>query len=604
MIARVIRTLAARAASGFVLCVMLVAQQPNSPAAAAVWNGIDGPPWPVMVTATPSGGVLSFVVAGAPNQGFLLALAPAGVSATGLPTSVGLVDLDVSSGLAFVLDGLFGNTSTGLEAFATTGPTGVVTWGIPFPSCGTVHFGALQVLVADPASPAGFTATAATDLTVTSPVTSAVYVSATTGASGAPGTQGMPVATIAEGIALALASGFPHPAVRVAIGIYAEAPSFPQLVCVTGGLDPTTWAPIPGMRSLVDTGQGTASATYVLAPTVISSLEFSAQSAVAPNLSSIAFRVQGGTGLLRFENCRFVAHDGGPGAAGASGQAGASGSAGGDAIPFFAGTIPGPGGTGPWPGGGGGGSDQAGQPGGFGGGPGGPTGAFCGAAGGPGGNGPNGADGPNGAPAAPGSIQGGTWTSSFAGNGTAGLNGLGGGGGGGGHHGGLAGSSCIGASGGGGGGGGAGGDGGQPGLGGQGGGASLGLLVVDGAVVLSACEFACGVGGAGGAGGNGGAAGAGGPGGTGGFGQFGGIAGGFGGAGAAGGSGGGGGGGAGGAGGPSFGIYRAGAANPMLISPMFTWIAGGPGGAGGLHGTFGAQSAPQGAPGAYGSIGS
>ena len=310
---------------------------------------IDGPPWPITVTATPAAGNVSFVVAGAPNQGFLLALAPAGVLSTGgLPTAVGLVDLDISSGLSFVLDGLFGNTHTGLEPFATTGPSGVATWAIPFPSCGTVHFGGLQVLVADPASAFGFTATAATDLTITSSVTSAVYVSSTTGVAGAPGTQTMPVASIAEGIALALASGFPFPQVRVAIGVYQEAPSFPQLACVVGGYDPVTWAPIPGMRSFVDVGQSTATAVGVLAPTVISGLEFSAPSAIAPNLSSIAFRVEGGTGFLRFENCRFVAHDGAPGAPGAGGQSGAAGTAGGNGISFIWAPVARPGRHGPF----------------------------------------------------------------------------------------------------------------------------------------------------------------------------------------------------------------------------------------------------------------
>src|SRR5436190_18105576 len=90
-------------------CAAVAAQQPNSAGASAIWDGIDGPPWPITVTATPAGNTVSFVVSGAPNQAFLVALAPAGVVGTGLPMAFGNVDLDFSNGYSLLVDPLFGN---------------------------------------------------------------------------------------------------------------------------------------------------------------------------------------------------------------------------------------------------------------------------------------------------------------------------------------------------------------------------------------------------------------------------------------------------------------------------------------------------------------
>ena len=226
-----------------------------------------------------------------------------------------------------------------------------------------------------------------------------------------------------------------------------------------------------------------------------------------------------------------------------------------------------------------------------------------------GGDGLHGSNGTGGAPGAscvkPGAFVAGAWLPSSGGSGVGGDAGSGGGGGG--AAGGVETVACLAKAGyddigGSGGGGGAGGCGGTGGAGGQGGGASIALLVVGGAPVVTGCTLS------GGAGGQGGVGGTGGPGGSGGNGEPGGSgaqtnAKAFcaykGGAGGHGGAGGAGGGGGGGCGGPAVGIAVSGAA----IDAVAGWQAknafagsGSPGG-GGDGGPSGGSAGLAGLPG-------
>src|SRR5687767_4986450 len=62
------------------LAIAVQAQQPNSVTASAIWGGVNGPPWPISVSAAAPGS-LNYIVSGLPNQPFALAHAPAGLAA-------------------------------------------------------------------------------------------------------------------------------------------------------------------------------------------------------------------------------------------------------------------------------------------------------------------------------------------------------------------------------------------------------------------------------------------------------------------------------------------------------------------------------------------
>jgi hypothetical protein len=561
------------------------AQQPNTPTASAVWGGTNGPTWPIGVTATPSV-PLTFAVSGFPFQPYLLAHAPAGLAAGAIPTPFGIVDLDLSLGLDFVLNG-FGGTAP-LDFFATTGPTGTSSWSFNLSPSMVGSLGGFQTLVGDPTSPGGYKLSAATSINVV-PV-QVFYVSSTTGAPGNPGTMAAPVQTISQALALAAAAA---PAwVRVASGTYAESPTFQSGVTVFGGLDPVTWLSSPA-PSVIQVSAGGAVIAASASPH-LQSLAFQAPNATGPGASSIAMRVLAGAAPT-FSVCTFTAGSGAAGSAGPNGTAGANGSAGGagdtgwNYTPSGAGGSAGIGGLSGGVGGTGGwqisngsvgspGSGPSGGPGGF---PGGYTtcgGGFTGP-GGPGVPGGDGSPGAGGVAAGAGTLTGaGAFLPGNGGSGAAGAHGSGGGGGGGG--GGTANfvPSCNPANGGGGGGGGGGGFGGAPGTGGGGGGASFGVAILSASPAFLACTFNTGNGGTGGTGGNGAVGGAGGAPGPGGYGAN--VT--FGGPGGAGGAGGSSGGASGGSGGPSCGIARS--ASSVVSTSGCTFNVGSPG-SGGAGGT-------------------
>lgn len=424
-------------------------------------------------------------------------------------------------------------------------------------------------------------------------VLDAVFVSATTGNNANPGTKAQPVATIGQGLTVAVGQGVAN--VLVAAGTYNESPIFLNGRSVRGGYDATTWV-TPSGTTTVQVGTTAATANSITTATTISRLRIVASNAPAGQ-SSIALRSVSSSSQLVFEDCTFQA--GNAGATVGVPAPGVPGPGGGNGNPGSPGNCDGPQG-----GGGGGGSSVAGCPGGIGGSGGAPgsnngsfgtVGGCSGGSPGPGGAfgdpgatgvngtaGANGADGTGGTPGSnAGTVVGGVWTPLASGAGVSGLNGRGGGGGGGG---GAQDVVFAGDGGGNGGGGGGGGGGlGTGGGGGFGGHASFAVYLFDSSPVLLRGTYVSGSGGAGGAGANGGTGGNGGSGGAGAANCTSEV--GRGGNGGAGGRGGHGGGGAGGPGGPSYAIWREGTSAPSIVSTVSSTIGiGGAGGNGGLSG--------------------
>lgn len=591
----------------FVLACLLVfparGQQPNSLNASMRIDGVDGPGWPIILpinvaTWNPS---LTLEINGPPYQPFVLVGAPAGVVAGGLPTAFGLVDLDLTGGVSFILDGTgmflpFSFTSL----LAYTDNNGAASFVFPLsPSAAGLSTG-LQCLMSVPASPSGFALTAATHLTTVNLPMNVLFVSHSRGAVGNPGTAGSPFLTFAEGMNAAFAAGAPYPEVRIEHGTHAStggATMYPE-VNVTGGFDPILWVPVPGAYSTINVGTSGILLENASAPTTIQRLKFIASNG-GVGFSSIAFKAKNCTSALTFVDCRFQAGNAGAGPAGAAGATGDSGSAG----YSTSGSTGGLGGS-TWPP-----FSHNGGDGGYGGGPGsaGGQGSWgnpypAGSGGSPSGgqtcsssnNGGNGGGGLDGALVGLGGLivsqpggsvnASGNWVAGFAGQtGQQGDHGEGGGGGGG--SGGVACSLAVQLSGFGGGGGGAGGEGGHGGAPGANGRASFAIHLHSSSPTFQDCTFDAGNGGPGGIGGPGGAGGPGGIGGQGGQGSGNPGTPGNGGSGGDGGYGRTGGGGTGGHGGPSWCVYRSGTSAPTFLGNTTLLPAvGGPGSPGGIGG--------------------
>lgn len=407
------------------------------------------------------------------------------------------------------------------------------------------------------------------------------------------GSIARPVATLAQGIALAAASGKD---VYVAAGTYPLGGTLHLAsgVSVYGQYSgPPLWQRGPAN---VTTLIGPATAVLASNLTAETHLEgFTIQSATtgAPGQSSYAVRILSSPGPVMVRYNMLLAGSGGSGLAGSDGITGTNGTPGNPgANGNCDASVSAPGGAGATsvcgrPGGTGGGGGYNTAAGGSG------TTATNGAAGGAGGpsgdpgmNGVNGANGlpgsagPNGSAAGViGSVADGLYQPATGGSGLPGSPGQGGGGGGGG-----GGQSVNLSNDGTGNGGGGGGSGGCPspqgGTGGGGGGGSFGVFIADSTVTVASNTIQTGNGGQGGAGGNGGAGGTGGGGGTGG--QVCPTEVGRGGNGGTGGAGGASGAGAGGAGGPSIGIHHTNAALTQSGN-AFTLGNGGSGGIGGVR---------------------
>ena len=344
-----------------------------------------------------------------------------------------------------------------------------------------------------------------------------VYVDGIGGADVNVGSMEEPLATISAGIAIADRST-PPATVLVSNGTYEEAVVLRSGVSVYGG-----YAASQGWERDIDlyvtelSGPLIAvTADTIIAPTVVDGLTIVSASATGIGTSSIAMLVTDSTGL-ELNQVVVVAGNGGPGADGAGGATGGVGTTGGSGTPgcensgvgcedcdapavgdpggSACGRLGGAGGTAGLGGGSGGAGETGagGTPGGGGGGGGGD-----GTVGESGAAGQAGTDGDGGA--ALGVLTDSGYATSDGGDGTAGSHGNGGGGGGGGG-GGDDYCDSYGSSGGGGGGGGCGGVGGG---GGIGGGGSFGIIMIDSAVTLTACDISAGRGGVGGAGAGGG----------------------------------------------------------------------------------------------------
>ena len=129
-------------------------QQPNTATASAVFDGINGPAFPISL-AVPPVGTLTYSVSGAPNQGYMLVHSPLGVSAGTLFTNFGIVDLNISGGYDVVLDGLFFTGSPALDPLAHTGANGTSTWAVPLSPALAGFLGGFQTVVGDVTSPRG-----------------------------------------------------------------------------------------------------------------------------------------------------------------------------------------------------------------------------------------------------------------------------------------------------------------------------------------------------------------------------------------------------------------------------------------------------------------
>jgi hypothetical protein len=129
----------------FVLMSSVFAQQPNSPEATQVVNGMDGPAWPVQGVPIQVGTTQTVLISGAPGMPFI-AFVDVTLGATGDPSPAGIIDLDRHSAGVFVdgsRDPTFatGNTGQFFASFNISGntPTGLTA--------------AMQTLVADPTTP-------------------------------------------------------------------------------------------------------------------------------------------------------------------------------------------------------------------------------------------------------------------------------------------------------------------------------------------------------------------------------------------------------------------------------------------------------------------
>jgi hypothetical protein len=570
----------------FCFCVGggIFSQQPNTTGARAVWQGEDGPPWPIVATVR-ADSALEYRVEGAIYGGYMLAWAPTGVNPGAIATLAGIVDLDLSGPTIIVMDGLFGSGASILDAFANIGPTGISVWSFPLSPASVGYFGGLQTAIEDPTSVVGFRLSAATDLEI---VENRIYV-ATTGLPSNPGTSTQPLSSI--NAAIAAAALLPMGGrVLVAQGTYFETVTFLDGVWVEGGFDASTWTRTAGDYSIIQ-ATSFCQANGISQSTQLRALDIRAANAVSPSQSSIALFIGNATDALVIDDCKFKSGNGAAGAAGASGTAGAaggnggqgqngvSGSPSGGGVGGIAGssTVGSTGGTG----GGGGYNSSSGQTGargqigfmvlgGFGG-AGSPSGNCFGdtSSGNPGQNGSAGSNGsPGGGGAAPSLATFGIFDAPNGQTGQPGAHGAGGGGGGGG---------------------GAGGVGGGAGAGGGGGGSSIGIAIVNSFPVITNCVIMTGQGGHGAVGGGGAQGGSGGSGGMGGSGPGDSGAGGVGGTGGAGGAGGAGGG---GAGGWVCGIYRSNASLTVISAVTTTLGIPGNGAPGGVTPATGASGAP------------
>ena len=148
--------------SSIVLLISALAlgQQPNTAAASMTVDGVSGPPYPI-ATSVRTNTTATVAVSGAAGAPFIIALSATGTAQPGAAlTGGGLVDLPlvpapvIGAQAALDASGVF-------QLSVLVPPPGTPPAGIPIG-----HQEALQAAVSDPLSPAGFTLTALTQVSV------------------------------------------------------------------------------------------------------------------------------------------------------------------------------------------------------------------------------------------------------------------------------------------------------------------------------------------------------------------------------------------------------------------------------------------------------
>lgn len=509
--------------------------QPNSPQADFRVNGNTGGPYPMTFSirsfaylgrSMPS---LAFQTRGAPLARYTTFVST--LAANTIPTPAGRVDLDVASGFRILGNGLEGEpyfldfSGFREQLFALAAPEP------------NLAFGAIQVAVADPSSPLGFTLSAATDLNIIGAPGTSWFVSQSIGSNANPGTATAPFRNLANALAVAVAGD----AIFVEAGTYDETGSsitFIESVPIIGGCQVGSWFS-EGQRSRILLPAEGFSAHDIDLPTRIENFHFLAADGTAPSEASTAARILDCSDL-KFRNCLFESGKGSDGLNGRNGRNGSPGCPGGGAsgrqmrgrgARGYVGAIsldctPAPDNSRLADGGLGGSGGRHGNGGSSGesksstvrGGSGGRSGDCITSvsSGGDGDHGHAGSHASSGGVATltrGAFVESGTrivWSSATTGDGAPGADGMGGAGGGQG-----GGEDCVftgGFTGEYGGGGGGGGNGGEGGLGGGEGGPSVAVVLFDSSIVFIDCAFRSGDGGNGGHGGAGGLGGAGGPG--------------------------------------------------------------------------------------------
>lgn len=165
------RPAAALRAASRLLCLAIftagvASQQPNSAAATMTIGGAAGPPTPIVTTVRTSANA-TFALAGSAGAPLLIARSATGIVQQGtLASGGGWLDLPLVPAPEVVIDGI-ANPQFALD------PTGALAFSVPVPPAGSPpggiplgHQEALQAAIADPASPVGFTLTAATQVSV------------------------------------------------------------------------------------------------------------------------------------------------------------------------------------------------------------------------------------------------------------------------------------------------------------------------------------------------------------------------------------------------------------------------------------------------------
>ena len=144
----------------FLISALALGQQPNTPAASMTVDGVSGPPYPI-ATSVRTNTTATVAVSGAAGAPFIIALSATGIAQPGAAlTGGGLVDLPLVPAPVIAVQAALDASGTS-QLSVLVPPPGTPPAGIPIG-----HQEALQGAVSDPLSPAGFTLTALTQVSV------------------------------------------------------------------------------------------------------------------------------------------------------------------------------------------------------------------------------------------------------------------------------------------------------------------------------------------------------------------------------------------------------------------------------------------------------